>query len=134
MRNLQYTLYELGYYDGSIDGIFGQTTSDAVRAFQIQNKLSVDGKAGTETLKKMYSGDARSATAAQTTYESVRPGAKGNEVVEIQECLEQMGFLDVVNGVYDEKTEAAVKAFQRANNLTADGIAGNQTLMILFGY
>lgn len=134
VRNLQYTLYELGYYDGSIDGIFGQTTSDAVRAFQIQNKLSVDGKAGTETLKKMYSGDARSATAAQTTYESVRPGAKGNEVVEIQECLEQMGFLDVVNGVYDEKTEAAVKAFQRANNLTADGIAGNQTLMILFGY
>ena len=55
-------------------------------------------------------------------------------MVEIQECLEQMGFLDVVNGVYDEKTEAAVKAFQRANNLTADGIAGNQTLMILFGY
>ena len=134
VRNLQYTLYELGYYDGSIDGKFGQTTSDAVRAFQIQNKLSVDGKAGPETLKKMYSQDARSATAAQTTYESVRPGARGNEVVEIQECLEQMGYLDEVTGEYDAKTEAAVKAFQKANHLTADGIAGNQTLMILFGY
>jgi len=134
VRNLQYTLYELGYYDGSIDGVYGQTTSDAVRAFQIQNRLKVDGKAGTETLKKLYSRDARSATAAQTSYESVRPGARGNEVVEIQECLEQMGFLDEVNGEYDAKTEAAVRAFQKANGLTADGIAGNQTLMVLFGY
>ena len=134
VRNLQYTLYELGYYDGSIDGVYGQTTSDAVRAFQIQNRLTVDGKAGTETLKKLYSRDARSATAAQTSYESVRPGARGNEVVEIQECLEQMGFLDEVNGEYDAKTEAAVRAFQKANGLTADGIAGNQTLMVLFGY
>ncbi len=134
VRNLQYTLYELGYYDGSIDGVYGQTTSDAVRAFQIQNKLTVDGKAGAETLKKLYSQDARSATAAQTSYESVRPGARGNEVVEIQECLEQLGYLDGVNGEYDAKTEAAVRAFQQANGLTADGIAGNQTLMVLFGY
>ena len=134
VRNLQYTLYELGYYDGAIDGVFGQTTSDAVRAFQIENKLTVDGKAGTETLKKLYSKDARSATAAKTSYDSVRPGARGNDVVEIQECLEQMGYLDEVNGEYDAKTEAAVKAFQKANGLTADGIAGNQTLMVLFGY
>ena len=134
VRNLQYTLYELGYYDGSVDGVFGQTTSDAVRAFQIQNKLTVDGKAGQETMQKMYSKDARPATAAQVSYDSVRPGARGEDVVEIQDCLVQMGFLDEVNGEYDAKTEQAVKDFQKANGLTADGVAGNQTLMVLFGY
>ena len=50
VRNLQYTLYELGSYDGAIDGVFGQTTSDSVRSFQIENNLQpVDGIAGNAT-------------------------------------------------------------------------------------
>ena len=45
-----------------------------------------------------------------------------------------MGYLDNINGVYDDATTAAVKAFQSANGLTADGVAGAKTLVILFGY
>ena len=135
VRNLQYTLYELGYYDGAIDGDYGQTTSDAVRAFQIQNKLSpVDGVAGSATLAKLYSSDALSATAANVQYDTVRPGDKGEIVVEIQDCLIQMGFLEEITGVYDDATTNAVREFQKANGLTADGIAGSKTLVILFGY
>ena len=135
VRNLQYTLYELGYYDGSIDGIYGQTTSDAVRAFQIQNKITpVDGIAGTKTLNKLYSSDAISATAANTDYGTVQQGDKGDLVVQVQDCLVQMGFLDEINGVYDDETVAAVKAFQTANGLKADGKCGAMTLQILFGY
>lgn len=135
VRNLQYTLYELGYYDGAIDGDYGQTTSDAVRAFQIQNKLSpVDGVAGSATLAKLYSSDALSATAANVQYDTVRPGDKGDIVVQIQDCLIQMGFMDEITGVYDDATTEAVREFQKANGLTADGIAGAKTLVILFGY
>ena len=134
VKNLQYTLYELGYYDGSIDGVYGQTTSDAVRAFQIQNKLTVDGKAGNETLSRLYSKDAVPATAAAVSYDAVRPGDKGNDVVEVQDCLVQMGFLAEVTGEYDEATEAAVRAFQEANGLEPDGVAGEKTLIVLFGY
>ena len=43
MTTLQSALYELGYFDGPIDGIYGATTKDAVRAFQINNNLKVDG-------------------------------------------------------------------------------------------
>ena len=135
VKNLQYTLYELGYYDGAIDGKYGQTTSDAVRAFQIQNKITpVDGVAGTKTLSRMYSSDAIAATAANVEYETASEGMKGEIVVEIQDCLVQMGYLDEVTGEYDEATVAAVKAFQSANGLTPDGKCGEKTLLILFGY
>ena len=135
VRNLQYTLYELGYYDGRIDGIYGQTTSDAVRSFQIENKLTpVDGIAGKNTLNRLYSSDAIPATQAGDQYDTVYPGATGAVVVEIQECLVDYGFLDAVTGNYDDNTTAAVKAFQAANGLKQDGICGSETLKVLFGY
>ena len=137
VRNLQYTLYELGYYDGSIDGDYGQTTEDAVRVFQIQNKLTpVDGKAGSQTLAKLYSSDAVPASAAQVSYGTYRKGSTDPAVLEIQECLVDAGYMtdDEISGVYDDNTVAAVKRFQSDHGLTADGNAGERTLQILFGY
>ena len=135
VKNLQYTLYELGYYDGSIDGKYGQTTADAVRAFQIQNKLTpVDGVAGSKTLAKLYSSDAIAATAANPDYGTVKAGDSGDLVVQVQDCLVQMGYLDDITGYYDDNTVDAVKAFQNANGLTADGKCGPMTLQVLFGY
>ena len=135
VRNLQYTLYELGYYDGSIDGKYGPTTADAVRAFQIQNKLSpVDGVAGSATLSRLYSAQAVPASAAEMDYSSSREGDRGELVTEIQDCLVQMGYLGRITGVYDAETTEAIRTFQRENGLTPDGVAGERTLEILFGY
>ena len=135
VKNLQYTLYELGYYDGAIDGKYGQTTADAVRAFQIQNKITpVDGVAGSKTLSKMYSSDAVAATAASVSYETASAGMTGDLVVQIQDCLVQMGYLDNITGEYDTATVSAVKAFQEAHGLKVDGKCGELTLQVLFGY
>ena len=137
VRNMQYTLYELGYYDGAIDGIYGQTTADAVRSFQIENKLKpVDGIAGNATLSRLYSSSAIPASRAGDLYDTVRPGDTGDVVVQIQDVLVQYGYLAStnVNGVYDAATEAAVRAFQTSHNLKVDGICGSQTLSVLFGY
>ena len=137
MRNLQYTLYELGYYDGSIDGIYGATTSDAVRAFQIMNKLEkVDGIAGSKTMAVLYSSSARAATTPADQYSTVRPGDTGEAVVEIQEVLNEFGFLGgvTITGTYDDATKKAVEEFQKNNSLKVDGICGPETLSVLFGY
>ena len=135
VKNLQYTLYELGYYDGAIDGKYGQTTADAVRAFQIQNNITpVDGVAGSVTLGKMYSADAIAATAANVNYETAQKGSSGDLVVQIQDCLVQMGYLEDITGTYDDATVEAVKAFQEANGLKVDGKCGELTLQVLFGY
>ena len=137
VRNMQYTLYELGYYDGAIDGKYGPTTTDAVRAFQIENSLSkVDGVAGNETLTKLYSSSAVPAREAKDMYETVRENDKGDVVIQIQDCLVQFGYLPsgYMTGTYDSTTTAAVKEFQKAHNLTPDGVCGHETLKILFGY
>lgn len=75
VRTMQATLYELGYYDGSRDGVYGATTQDAVRAFQIRNKVTpVDGIAGNKTLTKLYSGTAVAAAAKTTEYKNAPQG------------------------------------------------------------
>ncbi|MBQ8653369.1 MAG: peptidoglycan-binding protein, partial [Clostridia bacterium] len=131
VTNLQYTLYELGYYDGSIDGIYGQTTKDAVRAFQIRNDLSVDGKAGSQTLKRMYSS---SAVPAQASYDYVtlEKGDRGEAVISLQQVLKNLGYLSEKTGLYDNATVEAVKSFQRYNGLSVDGKAGAETQAKLY--
>jgi peptidoglycan hydrolase-like protein with peptidoglycan-binding domain len=55
---LQERLKALGYYDGEIDGQFGQGTLDAVIAFQMKNGLDADGYAGEKTQDILYSDEA----------------------------------------------------------------------------
>ncbi len=55
---LQERLKALGYYDGEIDGQFGQGTLDAVVAFQMKNGLDADGYAGEKTQDVLYSDEA----------------------------------------------------------------------------
>ena len=50
VRQIQTRLKELGYNPGTIDGIYGTNTQNAVKAFQRDKGLSVDGIAGPKTL------------------------------------------------------------------------------------
>lgn len=53
VRNIQKKLKGWGYYTGSVDGIYGKLTEEAVRYFQRKNNLTVDGIAGKNTLSAM---------------------------------------------------------------------------------
>ena len=53
VRNIQKVLKEKGYYTGSIDGIFGTRTKNAVIKFQKDMGLKADGIAGKQTLKAL---------------------------------------------------------------------------------
>ena len=53
VRRVQQKLGQWGYYDGEIDGVFGQETYDAVKYFQRKNGLTADGVAGSQTLAAM---------------------------------------------------------------------------------
>ena len=50
VKTLQQKLKNWGYYKGSVDGIYGSKTVEAVKYFQRKNKLAVDGIAGPKTL------------------------------------------------------------------------------------
>ena len=53
VRTIQEKLKRWGYYKGNVDGIYGSQTTAAVKSFQRKNGLTVDGIAGTNTLRAM---------------------------------------------------------------------------------
>ena len=127
VKNLQTKLKKLGYYSGTVDSTFGSGTYAAVRAFQQKNGLTADGVAGSETLKKLDS--AYKNADSDKDDDSLRKGATGSAVKNLQTKLKKLGFYNAyVDGSYGDTTVAAVKAFQKKYNLTADGVAGSETL------
>ena len=64
---------------------------------------------------------------------TLRRGAKGSDVRELQDMLQGLGFYTkAIDGIYGKGTVTAVKAFQREAGLKADGIAGPKTLAKLY--
>ena len=72
VRQVQHKLRQWGYYDGDVDGVFGQETYDAVVRFQRKNALAADGVVGSDTLAALgissRSAVAASASAAGNSY------------------------------------------------------------------
>lgn len=151
VSNLQARLKELGYYTGTVDGMYGTGTARSVTLFQRANNLEADGVAGEATQKRLYSNQVLSvatpvptkAPANQNTGNSgnitagnanitLKNGDKGTEVKKMQQRLVELGYLNAADSIFGVRTYNAVTAFQRKNNLTADGIAGKLTLNRLY--
>lgn len=67
VTQIQKTLKSWGYYNGSVDGIFGSGTEKAVIAFQKKNGLSADGVVGTKTLAAMGLKDSSSSSSSSSS-------------------------------------------------------------------
>lgn len=65
-------------------------------------------------------------------YETIRPGAEGDAVRVMQSALASLGYGVKPDGKFGLNTELAVKAFQKKEGLTTDGLAGKGTLTILY--
>ena len=64
--------------------------------------------------------------------ETLRRGSRGELVKQVQTKLKSWGYYSgAIDGIYGSGTENAVKAFQRKNGLTADGIVGKKTAAAL---
>lgn len=129
---LQKRLTELGYYSSRQDGVYLEDDISAVRAFQKANGLTVDGKAGYQTQSVLYSDTAvrGSLTNAGIT---LRYGSTGSEVTALQNRLIELGYLSgAADGKFGVGTKTALMAFQKANNLTRDGVAGAKTQEALY--
>ena len=70
VRRVQQKLRQWGYYDGAVDGVFGQGTYDAVVRFQKKNGLAADGVAGDRTLAAMGISTGKTAAVAASAASS----------------------------------------------------------------
>lgn len=148
VKQLQRRLIELGYYTCVVDGVYDADEIEAVKAFQRKNSLDVDGVAGLQTQLTLYSaraiplyGEPEEAplgliTPAPTPYtitvppsSTLRIGHSGDAVKALQQRLAALGYYKgKIDGSFGTGTAQAVTAFQTANKLTADGVAGEKTM------
>jgi peptidoglycan hydrolase-like protein with peptidoglycan-binding domain/Flp pilus assembly protein TadD len=120
VRSLQRRLDRQGYSAGAVDGRYGARTENAVERFQTARGLRVDGIAGPLTLAALRS----TALYPGAGY----AGAGSGQVRGLQRQLRRDGFSPgSIDGRYGPLTEGAVRRFQAAHGLEADGIAGPRT-------
>lgn len=109
-----------------VDGDFGWRTEAAVKLYQQQHNLRIDGIVGPQTwasLKRTVKSGAR----------LLKPGHSGVDVYELQGLLQVHGHSVVRDGIFGAETESAVKSFQQEHHLRPTGTADCVLLRILRG-
>lgn len=125
VAEIQQRLMKLGYMeDDEPTEYYGSITQSAVKLFQRQAGLDVDGCVGMETWTRLNADDAEHYTVMQDM--------DGEDVTELQKRLRELGYIDTVTGHFGEMTVEAVKKFQEINKLTVDGKVGSRTREMLY--
>jgi N-acetylmuramoyl-L-alanine amidase len=131
VRDLQRRLQALGFRiePDELQGRFGPSTEAAVRAFQGQRRLPVDGLVGPDTWTALV--EAGYALGDRVLYLRARP-FRGDDVRELQRLLNALGFdAGREDGIFGPATDRAVREFQRNVGELPDGIVGPETLAAL---
>jgi len=131
VKLLQQILCSMGYLESdSVTGHFGDKTEAAVRKFQADNGISATGVVGKQTIEKLNS------LASVEKLETDRIYQAGDEdagVKALQQRLCTLGYLEAkyVTGYYGAITVAAVKKFQKNNQISETGTVATLTLAAL---
>jgi peptidoglycan hydrolase-like protein with peptidoglycan-binding domain len=129
VERLQEELVDLGYLTRAQfltgPGRFGPQTDAALRNFQRDNHLEVNG-----TL------DAATQSAFGELNEGVKLGSEGNVVRGLQDRLVAVGAMTVAEvmsgaGIFGLKTDAALKFFQRSHGIEPTGVLRDETYQAL---
>ena len=137
--------YVLRYTGESSGGVTGDATIHAFQTWLNSNYsagLTVDGKYGNNTKKaaiKAYqkilgvTADGVFGSASKAAVKTLKAGSRGNDVHIMQGMLYCRGFNpNGVDGIFGSGCTAAVKKFQSSKGLTADGLAGKDTMYALY--
>lgn len=127
VKKIQNRLYELGYMlKKHVTGYFGSITKAAVTEFQKDHSIDAIGICGPKTQQALFYNPADKLPANIT----LRAEDRGDNVKLLQQVLISKGYLgsQYATGYYGSRTTAAVKAFQKANGLSQDGVAGTKTI------
>ena len=116
-----------GLYSGTIDGVKGADTTNAVKRFQRRAGLPVDGVADART-RKALGRFGRHLLGSRP----LRRGQSGWDVAALQFLLAWHGFPSAtIDGGLGGHTDRALRRFQRWAGITPDGVAGPSTIAAL---
>lgn len=110
--------------------VFDEELDQAVRAFQQQRGLLVDGIIGEATYRALKEASYR--LGARTLNHQFGAPMYGDDVATLQARLQDLGFYtNLVDGYFGLQTHNALMSYQREYGLYADGICGPDTLRSL---
>ena len=126
---MQIVLKSYGYYNGQIDGVFGNNSKQSLILFQLNNQIEPDGIIGNETCTLLLNKSNIQKYKIIKTIEAqntINPYSQ--EIYDAQLILKDLGlYLSDVDGINGEGTKKAVKEFQSKSGLVADGVIGSKT-------
>ena len=130
--SLQENLRRLGLYHSPVTGYFGTETQQALIAFQQSHGIRPDGIVGARTQENIRISLNQPSTpgiGGDALPNALNQGDRGVEVTQLQQSLQQLGYLNVnPTGYFGPVTKEAVARFQRDNALYLSGVADTQTL------
>jgi peptidoglycan hydrolase-like protein with peptidoglycan-binding domain len=114
VRTIQYMLDQRGY-SVSVDGVYGSTTTAAVKSFQRAARLPIDGHVGSMTWPKLVV--------------TIKRGNRGFAVLAMERWLRVVYRYRAVSidGFFGPKDQATVNNVQLNHGLRIDGICGTAT-------
>ena len=151
VKALQQGLRKAGYFKGNVDGKYGESTYEAVLAFQKANGLNPTGVANRATQKMVFGQTPTASPTPKTVtnppayrtvtnppvgsnYVTLRMGDEGAPVTQLQRGLRNGGYFKAaIDGKYGASTYQAVMKFQANNGLKQTGVADTNMQVKLFG-
>lgn len=113
-------------FEVRLNGDFDRFTEAAVKAFQHQQGLRIDGVVGEKTWMALTA-------SVQPGTRSLKLGCWGADVCELQGLLLVHGYTVNRSRHFDEETEAAVRNFQERSRLRSTGVVDETTWTFLRG-
>lgn len=134
VSEVQKKLYDLKYTI-VVDGFFGNETEKQIKLFQKEHHLEVTGLVDSIVMGALEAelAQLKASIKKLSTGSYIRKGNSGMIVVLIQKALNKKGTQPqlAVDGVFGNAVLKAVKSFQSAQNLKADGVVGPKTFKAL---
>jgi N-acetylmuramoyl-L-alanine amidase len=130
VRDLQRRLQGLGSsLDGDESGVFGDGTDLALRTFQQQRGMRVDGRCTEESFSALV--EASQTLGGRLLYYR-NPMLRGDDVADLQKQLGALGFdAGRIDGIFGPMSRRALEDFQLNTALPVDGICGPSSLEML---
>jgi N-acetylmuramoyl-L-alanine amidase len=112
------------------DAVFDEDVEQAVRTFQQQRGIPVDGIVGPQTFRHLE--EARWSLGDRVLAYTAGHLIHGDDVLDLQQRLSRMGFdCGRPDGIFGVLTDSALREFQRNVGLDADGMCGFTTYWAL---